>query len=131
MLKFSHTENGFHLELLPQSLEDWVNTRVILCLRTASPIIIKPSMASFLVPIDLPCLIDLAEAIDEDTPELLESDAEFVEATIEGTWVTSEPDGDKGIFVMAMDYEVESLLYQVWLHNCDFHHKMTKISIIK
>ena len=117
MLKFSHTDNGFHLELLPQSLEDWVNTRVILSLRTASPIMIEPSSASFLIPVDLPYLTDLAKAINEGEIELLEADSEFVEATIEGTWITSDPDGEEGVFVTAMNYEAEFLLYQVWLQN--------------
>ena len=117
MLKFNHTDNGFHLELLPQSLEDWVNTRVILSLRTASPIMLEPSSASFLVPADLPYLTDLAKAMDEDAIKLLEADAEFVEATIEGTWVTSNPDSEEGIFVTAMNYKAEFLLYQVWLQN--------------
>jgi hypothetical protein len=115
MLKFSHTDNGFHLELLPQSLEDWVNTRVILALRAATPIIIQPSSASFLLPVDLPYLAELAEAIDEEMVELLEADTEFVEAIIEGTWITSDAESEEGIFVTAMNYEAEFCLYKVWL----------------
>jgi hypothetical protein len=56
MLKLTYTETGFRLERLAQSLEEWVQGRVILALRVGQSLLVEPSTASFLLPVDLPGL---------------------------------------------------------------------------
>lgn len=59
MLKITHTENNFYLEYFQESLEIWISKRILLCLRAATGIYIEPSVASFLIPANLPYLNDL------------------------------------------------------------------------
>ncbi len=59
MLKLTYTDNNFYIEPLSESLEDWLNIRVLLCLRAATSIYIEPSTASFLIPNNLPQWEDL------------------------------------------------------------------------
>ncbi|MEM9926593.1 MAG: alr0857 family protein, partial [Cyanobacteria bacterium P01_D01_bin.50] len=56
MLKLTYTENSFYLELLTQSVEEWIQARVILTLRVGQSLCVEPSTASFLLPVDLPGL---------------------------------------------------------------------------
>ncbi len=117
MLKLTYTENGFHLERLTQSLEDWVKARVILCLRAATSFYVEPSTASFLLPVNLPALADL-EALERENAEIMAispCDAECVEVSLQGTWLSSNLDSEEGIFTCSLSDRAEFLLYQLWL----------------
>ncbi|NES82662.1 MAG: hypothetical protein F6K10_15330 [Moorea sp. SIO2B7] len=116
MLKLTYTENGFLLEHLTQSLEDWVKGRVILALRAATSLFVEPSTASFLLPEDLPHLPNL-EALQQENGDLMElslCDAEYVEVSLQGTWLGSTPDSEEGIFVTAMSDRAEFFLFKLW-----------------
>ena len=117
MLKLIYTENDFCLELLHQSLEAWVNTRALLALRSATSLWVDPCSASFLLPLDLPYLYDLEREAqrEADLIEICQCDDEYVEVILEGTWLSSEPDHEEGVFVMRMGDRAESFLYQLWL----------------
>ena len=123
MLKLTYTETGFHLERLAQSLEDWVTLRTILALRVGQGICIKPSTASFLLPDNLPGmqLLD-AEARREDGEAIALSmcDAEYIEVSLRGTWVSGGADDDEGVFVTAMSDRAEFFICKLWqeAQNC-------------
>ena len=115
MLKLTYTENGFYLEHLAQPLEEWVTARVILALRAGTRLCVEPSTASFLLPVDLPQLRHLERHQEgEDAIVLSVCDAEFVEVNLRGTWMTSESDGEAGVFVTSMSYNVEFFLLKLW-----------------
>ncbi len=116
MLKLTYTDNGFLLERLVKSLEDWVTTRVMLSLRVGTSIAVEPSTASFLVSVDLPVLAELKTLQQENSESISVNrcDAEYVEVCLEGTWVTSEQDSDEGIFVCAIGDRAESCLEKIW-----------------
>lgn len=117
MLKLTYTENGFHLEHLAQSLEDWVTTRVILALRTGTHLYVEPTTASLMLPRDLPDLADLETVIEKADDEMVElsvCDEEYVEVTLQGTWLASTPKSEEGIFVCVMSDRAEFFLYQLW-----------------
>ncbi|MBE9035762.1 alr0857 family protein [aff. Roholtiella sp. LEGE 12411] len=107
MLKLTYTENSFSLEILNESLENWVNTRVILALRSHTKIYIEPSTATFLLPANLPYLADVAQ---EHVVQLCSCDADSVEVILKGTWLTSDADSEVGIFVTALSESAELLL---------------------
>lgn len=113
MLKLTYTENSFSLEHLNESLEDWVNTRVILALRVATNIHIEPSTASFLLPADVCHLTDLEKVAKENFVELYRCDAESVEVVLKGIWLTSDAQSEAGIFVTALSKSAELLLQQL------------------
>lgn len=117
MLKLTYTETGFHLELVAQSLEDWVTARVILALRVGQPICVEPSTASFLLPADLPGLRHLdAEARREgsETISLSTCDAEYIEVNLHGTWLSGDCESEEGVFVASMSDRTEFFLYKLW-----------------
>lgn len=117
MLKLTYTENGFHLERLAQSLEDWVTARVILSLRAGWHICVEPSTASFLLPADLPGIDRLEiEARREDSEIISVSacDADYVEVSLHGSWVSASADSDEGVFVVTMSDRTEFFLFKLW-----------------
>ncbi|NEO69858.1 alr0857 family protein [Moorena sp. SIO3H5] len=125
MLKLIYTENSFYLERLAQSLEEWVTTRTLVSLRAGASFYIEPTTASFLLPANLPHLRELEVFVGQDTTDAIAEsgaspialsicDGEYVEVSLEGTWLTSDPEDQEGIFVTAMNYAVEFFLYQLW-----------------
>jgi len=115
MLKLIYTETGFFLERLAQPIEEWVKARVILALRAGTTLCVEPSTASFLLPADLPQLHHLERQQErEDAIALSLCDAEYIEVSLQGTWLTSDTDGAEGIFVTSMSYNVEFFLLKLW-----------------
>lgn len=117
MLKLTYTENGFHLERLAQSVEDWVTARVILSLRAGWSISVEPSTASFLLPVDLPGIDRLvveAEREDSEIISLCACDAEYVEVSLRGSWVSTGADSDEGVFVVTLSDRTEFFLFKLW-----------------
>lgn len=117
MLKLTYTENGFFLEHLTVSLEDWVTGRTLLALRSATPLILEPSTASFLLPADLPFLGELEQLAIAETQNnisLALCDLEYVEVSLNGTWLVSHPDSEEGVFVTALSDRTEFFLYKLW-----------------
>jgi hypothetical protein len=113
MLKLTYTTNGFHLEHLSQSIEEWVNTRVILAIRSGTSLCVEPSTACFLLPQNLANL-DTLEEMAEDVLSVSRCDADSVEISLEGTWLTSDSESEEGLFVCAMGELTEFFLYQLW-----------------
>jgi len=117
MLKLTYTENSFYLERLAGSLEEWVTARVILALRAASSLWVESSTASFLLPADMPHLADLEKAIRQqiiDEISLSICDADYIEVTLKGTWMTSNPNGEEGVFVTKLSDRTEFFLSKLW-----------------
>jgi hypothetical protein len=124
MLKLTYIETGFYLERLAQSLEEWVATRAIFALRVGDRICLEPSTASFLLPADLPRLnLLVAEIRRQGTDEiaLCTCDAEYVEVSLQGTWLATEIENlateienAEGVFVTALSHATEFLLFKLW-----------------
>ncbi|HEY9692471.1 MAG TPA: alr0857 family protein [Oculatellaceae cyanobacterium] len=115
MLKLTYTENSFYLERLAQPLEDWVTQRVILALRVGQSFCVEPSTAAFLLPADLPltALETLVQREGGDAIALSVCDAEYVEVSLEGSWL-SAPEDTEGVFVAAMSDRLEFFLFKLW-----------------
>ena len=117
MLKLTYIETGFYLEYLAKSLEDWVQERVVLALRVGESLYIEPTTAAFLLPADLPDLETLVMEIRRLDPEsisLSAGDAEYIEVSLNGTWVSLNADSDEGVFVAAMSHSIEFFLLKLW-----------------
>lgn len=117
MLKLTYTENSFYLERLTGSLEEWVAARVMVSLRAASKIWVESSTASFLLPSDLPQLADLEMLVVQQQTEAIAlsiCDAEYIEVSLKGTWMTSDPSGEEGVFVVRLCDRTEFFLSKLW-----------------
>ena len=126
MLKLTYTENGFYLERLSNSLEEWVATRVTLSLRAGASLWVEPSTAAFLLPRDMPQLAELEKAVRQQEVEgitLSICDTDYMEVSLKGTWMTSNPDGEEGVFVVSLcdsscsgdsAHRMEFFLWKLW-----------------
>lgn len=116
MLKLTYTETAVHLELVAQSLEEWVFSRVILSLRVGLRLLVEPSTASFLLPADLPGLPLLQSAAQLETEgiALCVCDAEYIEVSLRGTWLAADEESAEGAFVAAMSDRTEFFLFKLW-----------------
>lgn len=117
MLKLTYTENGFYLERLAQSVEEWVSTRVLLALRAGTSLYVEPSTASFLLPADLPQLVRFETVVEQENPDAVTlslCDADCVEISLNGTWLVSDPESEEGIFTCTMSDRAEFYLFKLW-----------------
>ena len=117
MLKLTYIETGFYLELLAESLEDWVARRVLLALRVGEGFCVEPSTASFLLPVDLPEVPHLetfGELAGVEAIELSVCDADYMEVSLQGSWLSADPESEEGVFVTAMKSRAEIFLFKLW-----------------
>ncbi|WP_392530186.1 alr0857 family protein [Nostoc sp. C117] len=120
-LILTYTSSSFFLSFSETALEEFIRLRVILALRLGLNLSVEPSTASFLLPTDIPDLRFFKAAIkreDEQVIALNESDEEYVEITLKGSWVTSTlTNEDEGIFVTSVSKDVGLRLSDLWLGN--------------
>jgi hypothetical protein len=122
MLKLTYTETGFNLERLAQSPEQLVALRVVLAMRVGQSICVEPSTAAFLLPANLPALSLLeteARKDDTGTIALCVADAEYVEVTLRGTWISDQSEEADGVFVTVLSDRAELLVFKLWLETQD------------
>lgn len=117
MLKLTYTETGFYLERLPQSLEEWMLSRVTLSLRAGLRLLVEPSTASFLLAAGLPgqALLQAAAELDNQAIAVCVCDAEYIEVSLRGTWLTADAESAEGIFVTVISDHTEFLIFNLWL----------------
>jgi len=117
MLKLTYTETGFNLERLAQSPEQLVALRVVLAMRVGQSICVEPSTAAFLLPVKSPELSLLETEARQDCTgaiALCVADADFVEVTLRGTWISGESDSADGVFATVLGDRAERLVLQLW-----------------
>ncbi len=117
MLKLTYMETGFNLERFAQSPEQLVALRVMLAMRVGQSISVEPSTAAFLLPVNLPALSLLETEVQREGTEAIAfcvADAEFVEVTLRGTWMSMDAEGVNGVFVTVVSDRAEFLLVKLW-----------------
>lgn len=120
MLKITYTEMGLHVEPLPESIEEWLTIRTLLSVRAGQQLVIEPCTASLLLRADLPNGRDLesvARAEPRGAIALSIGDADHIEVTLRGTWVSSHPNPAEGVFVTKLRDRAETLLVALWLQS--------------
>ncbi len=115
MLKLTYTETDFSIERLTETLESWVSARVVLALRLGQGCTVGPSTASFLLPAHMPGLRSLKAEVERmGFLEWEACDAEHVEISLRGTWLSSDLEATEGVFVTTVSDAVERLLLEMW-----------------
>ncbi|TAE54777.1 MAG: hypothetical protein EAZ76_06370 [Nostocales cyanobacterium] len=117
MLKLTYTEGSFYLECLSQSLEEWVTKRVILSLRVGQSLYLESSTASFLLPVNLSGVEKLKMEIQKGDGEIIDlsgCDAEYLEVTLRGSWLSQSCEDAVGVFVTTMSDRMEFFLHKLW-----------------
>lgn len=123
MLKCTYTETGLHIEHLAQSWEEWIALRVILSVRAGQPLSVEQGSASLLLPTTLIDLRALETALQEDTSEPARvsiCDADYCEINLQGTWITSQPAAEEGVFVAHLTPVQEALIFELWQKNLHY-----------
>lgn len=115
MLKLTYTETDFSVERSTESLESWVSARIVLALRLGHSYTVEPSTASFLLPAHLPGLKSLKHEIERmGFLEWEACDAEHVEISLRGTWLSTDLEAPEGVFVTTVSDAAERLLLEMW-----------------
>lgn len=117
MLKLTYTELGLHLERLSTPLELLVSQRVVLAMRTGRQLHLEPGRASFLLPIDSPGLSHLEITLRSNPGQsvtVTPVDAEFVEISVDGSWMAENTDAHEGMFITALSDRAEFFVHKLW-----------------
>jgi hypothetical protein len=118
MLKLTYTEDGFYIECINQSIEDWVQSRLTLAMRIGQSFCFEPKTASFLLPADLPGVEKLKMSTrfsDSEIMNICRCDSEYLEVTLRGSWVSSGDEDTTGVLVSRLCDRIEFLIQQLWL----------------
>ena len=117
MLKLNYIESGLHLERVSVSWEEWLQARLILAVRTGQSLYVESGKAAFLLPADVPELFQLELALQMETNQVITVspvDAEFVEVSLEGTWMAETDVAHEGTFLTALTDRSEFFVYKLW-----------------
>lgn len=117
MLKVTYTETGLYLEQVNYTLEEWISLRAVLALRTKQSLVIEHSCASILLPKSPAHLALLKQVLAMEQAEAIDvsnCDAEYIEVSLPGTWLTLSLDETEGTFVTALSLDIEKTLLQLW-----------------
>ncbi|MBD1845180.1 hypothetical protein H6F89_17575 [Cyanobacteria bacterium FACHB-63] len=116
MLKLTYTEFGLHLERVTVSLEALVSQRVVLALRTGQTLHIEPSRAAFLLSIAAPGFAELEKLarLEQVAVSIVPVDDQFVEVSVEGSWIATTVEAHSGMFVTALSDRTEFFVYKLW-----------------
>lgn len=117
MLKLMYSEAGLQLEQVTQPLEVWLSQRVMLSLQSGEQLLIEPCTASFLLPdslAELQVLRTTAQVASAPAVTLSTCDAETVEVSLRGTWLSAGSNFAEGIFVAVLGYRLECLIFKLW-----------------
>lgn len=120
MLKFTFTETGYFLEPLTDSLEQWLPPRLTLMAKAGQPISLERCAASIVLRASDRCWRELQRLCQWEDPGaivLAACDPDFIELTLRGTWLTSNPQSAEGVFLVTLTPPTEAKLYNLWQRN--------------
>lgn len=117
MLKLNYTESGLHLEWLSISVEALLLQRLTLALRIERSLYVESGKAAFLLPADVSGLAQLKQVLETEPDfalEIFTVDAEFVEVSLQGSWIAENAEAHEGTFITVMSDRLEFLVYKLW-----------------
>ncbi|HEY9618503.1 MAG TPA: alr0857 family protein [Microcoleaceae cyanobacterium] len=117
MLKLNYTESGLYMERVAAPLEVLVAQRVVIALRAGKTLFVQPGRASFLIPTDAPGLAQLELALkleQTETISIFPVDDEFMEVSVQGSWIAETVDAEEGTFITTFSDRSEFFVYKLW-----------------
>lgn len=117
MLKLNYTESGLYLERIAAPLEMLVAQRVMLALRSGRTLHVEPGKASFLIAANTPGIQQLEAALRLEqnfSTTLSPVDSDFVEVSVQGSWLAESAYAEEGTFVTALSDRTEFFVYKLW-----------------
>ncbi|MEB3359672.1 MAG: hypothetical protein VKK04_23300 [Synechococcales bacterium] len=122
MLRLIYTETGLDLKVIDQPMKDWIALRRTLAHRTGHVFRDETCTASFLLPRDLRQMGLLKRLVTDGNAtgvDLTLADAEFMEVSLRGHWVSSCPADAEGVFIAAFPVCLEKMIAEMWAEACD------------
>jgi hypothetical protein len=117
MLKLTYTETGLHMERVAAPLEVLVAQRVVLALSFGQTLYVERGKASFLLSASASGLAQLEQAVRTDANLnvcICPIDDQFVEISVEGSWIAETTAAHEGTFVTALSDRVEFYIFKLW-----------------
>ncbi|MBW4655855.1 MAG: hypothetical protein KME20_22870 [Kaiparowitsia implicata GSE-PSE-MK54-09C] len=117
MLKLNYTDVGLHVEQMQAPLETLIAQRVTLAMRLGHTLQVEVGLASMLLTAAHPDLPLLEAALRRETGgagAIAPVDADCVEVSLCGTWLSDSPLAAEGTFFVALGDRTEHLLYHLW-----------------
>lgn len=114
MLKITYLEEEIYLEYLQEPVEIWKASRALVSLRAGASIYMESGIACLIFPANIPYLSRLPELESRGNVEITICDEEYIEVSLEGTWVSMSADSEEGVFVCDLNHRNEDFLYQLW-----------------
>jgi hypothetical protein len=117
MLKLNYSEVGLYMERVVTSLEMLIARRVVLALRLGQTLHVEFGRASFLLPADIPELVHLEVALQQEFSQsvaVTPVDDEFVEVSLYGSWIAESAEAHEGMLLTAMSDRAEFYVYNLW-----------------
>ena len=117
MLKLNYTEVGLYMERTMISPEMLIAQRVILAMRLGQPFHVEPGHASFLLPADIPELVNLEMTLRQEcngSVTVITVDDKFMEVSLCGSWVAESTEAHEGMFLTIMSERAEFFIYKLW-----------------
>ncbi|MGJ3248271.1 MAG: alr0857 family protein [Elainellaceae cyanobacterium] len=117
MLKFTYAETGLHIEHSVQSVSEWIELRIRLSRQVSHQLRLERCVASFLLPaalIDSTVLHDVVRSERYGVMEWAIADAECIEITLTGIWLSSSHSDIEGVFVIELSDRTEGIIIKLW-----------------
>ena len=74
----------------------------------------EAGIACLIFPANISHLSRLPELEARGNVEITICDEEYIEVSLEGTWVSMSADSEEGVFVCDLNHRNEDFLYQLW-----------------
>lgn len=116
MLKLTYTDADVYIECLSTPIETAIAQRVTLAMRCGETLHVTPNSASFLLSAHLSQLAQLQQLLKSQPGAiaLAPADADWVEITLYGSWLSCSPQAHEGVFLADLPAAMERLVYQLW-----------------
>ncbi|MBD2019871.1 hypothetical protein H6F43_06670 [Leptolyngbya sp. FACHB-36] len=117
MLKLNYTEAGLYMERIITPLDKLIAQRVVLALRLGQFLHVEPGCASFLLPADMPELVQLEAILRQEyssTVAVIAVDGDCVEVSLSGSWVAESVEAHEGMFLTVMSNQAEFFVFKLW-----------------
>lgn len=117
MLKLNYNEYGLFLEQLEASLDAIATQRVMLAVYAGETLHLEPGRAAFLLPASTSGVLQLKGVLQTEVTKAITItivDDDFVEVSLQGTWIANSAQAEAGTFITTLTPESEELVYQLW-----------------
>lgn len=115
MLKITYSDSDIRVEQLAIAIETVVAQRSVVALRSGQSLLLQPGYGSLTLPTHLPGWDPLHnQAQHEDHVAIAPCDADWLEVTLRGIWLSDSPTSEEGILLADLGEALERQIIALW-----------------